>query len=70
MKVNPVRVVLLNDSVLSMVDSEGDGFYCWSFIDKNTGEIKYSFTDREYSDWNERFYRGVDLYIYERERMA
>lgn len=76
MKVNPVRVALLNESVLSMVDSEGDefdlgdGFYCWSFIDKDTGKIKYSFTDRKYCDWNERFYRVVDLYIYKRERMA
>ena len=75
MKVNPVRVALLNDSVLSMVDSEGDesdlgdGFYCYSFRDKDTGEIKYSFTDREYCAWNKKFYRGVDLYIYERERM-
>ena len=73
MKVNPVRVALLNDSVLSMVDSEGDefdlgdGFYCYSFRDKDTGEIKYSFTDREYCDWNKKFYRGVDLYIYKRE---
>lgn len=75
MKVNPVRVALLNDSVLSMVDSEGDefdlgdGFYCYSFRDKDTGEIKYSFTDREYCDWNKNFYRGLDLYIYKRERM-
>ncbi len=75
MKVNPVRVALLNDSVLSMVDfegdefDEGDGFYCYSFRDKDTGEIKYSFTDREYCDWNKKFYRGVDLYIYKRERM-
>lgn len=75
MMVNPVRVALLNDSVLSMVDSEGDefdlgdGFYCYSFKDKDTGEIKYSFTDREYCDWNKKFYRGVDLYIYKRERM-
>ena len=75
MKVNPVRVALLNESVLSMVDCEGDefdfgdGFYCYSFRDKDTGEIKYSFTDREYCDWNKKFYRGIDLYIYERERM-
>ena len=75
MKVNPVRVALLNDTVLSLVDSEGecfdegDGFYCYSFRDKDTGEIKYSFTDREYVECNKKFYRGVDLYIYKREKV-
>lgn len=74
-KVNPARVALLNDSVLSLVDSEGnafdegDGFYCYSFRDKNTGEFKYSFTDKEYVDWNKKYYRGIDLYIYKRERV-
>lgn len=75
MKVNPVRVALLNDTVLSLVDSEGecfdegDGFYCYSFRDKDTGEIKYRFTDREYVEWNKKFYRGVDLYTYKREKV-
>ena len=75
MKVNPVRVALLNDSVLSLVDSDGDtfdsgdGFYCYSFKDKYTGAIKYSFTDREYCDWNKKFYHAVDLDMYKRERM-
>ncbi len=75
MKVNPVRVALLNDTVLSLVDfegdcfDEGDGFYCYSFRDKDTGEIKYSFTDREYVEWNKKFYRGVDLYMYKREKV-
>lgn len=75
MKVNPARIALLNDSVLSLVDTEGDcfdegdGFYCYSFRDKDTGEIKYSFTDREYVEWNKKFYRGVDLYMYKREKV-
>lgn len=75
MKVNPARIALLNDSVLSLVDTEGDcfdegdGFYCWSFRDKDTGELKYSFTDREYVEWNKKFYRGIDLYMYKREKV-
>lgn len=75
MKVNPVRVALLNESVLSMVDSEGDefdlgdGFYCSPSKNKDMGENKYSFKDKEYGDCEKEEYRVVDLYIYKRERM-
>lgn len=73
MKVNPVKIALINDSVLGMVDmegdsfNEGDGFYCYSFRNADTGIIKYTFTDREYTESNKKYYRGIDLYMYERE---
>ena len=75
MKVNPVRIACLNDTILNLVDStgesfnEGEGLYCYSFIDKDTREIKYSFTDRNYSAWNEKNYRLVDLCEYRKERV-
>ncbi len=73
--INPIRVALLNDSVLSMVDSDGecfdmgDGFYCYSFIDRDTGEIKYSFADHENSNQNKKYCHVVDLYTYKREKV-
>lgn len=75
MKINPVRVALINESVLCLVDNEGemfdegDGFYCSSYWDKELQVVKYSFTDKEYSKQNVRFYKAIDLYMYKRERM-
>lgn len=63
-KVNPVRIVYINDSVLSITDQEEDGLYYYWYRDKYTGIFMCSLTDREPSQYSKYKYNTADLYSY------
>jgi len=63
-KVNPIRIVYLNEHVLSITDEEGDGLYYYHYKSKDKNRI----TDKQYTKANKDYYHVADLYIYEKER--
>lgn len=65
--VNPVRIVYINEDVISITNQEKDGLYYYYYFDKYDRERKYLITDYEPSEQNKRFYSIADLYRYRKE---
>lgn len=63
-KVNPVRIIYINDSVLSITDQEEDGLYYYQYRDKYTSVSMCSLTDREPDKYSKYEYNIADLYSY------
>ena len=69
MMVNPVRIVYISDTSLSITDPDGDGLYYYSYYDRGLESVVYSLTDHEYTKVNKQRYSNADLYSYRTERM-
>ena len=67
-KVNPVTIVYINDSTLSITNDYGEGLYYYRFYDSNKGRVAYHITDRD-ADRSNR-YNVADLYSYTRRRLS
>ena len=69
-KVNPVRIVYINDRTLSITLDTGDpedpgyGFYFYRFLNKYSMENIYQITDWEPTKFNKDKYYLADLYSY------
>lgn len=46
-KVNPVKIVFINEKILSITNEDGDGIYCYRKLNESTMENRYEITDRE-----------------------
>lgn len=68
-KINPVKIVFINDHTLSITNEEGDGIYYYRYFDKSSGENRYSITDREPTIDKQRYYYLADLYTYRKTRV-
>ncbi len=66
-KVNPIRIVYINDSTLSLTNEDEDGIYYYSYYDKYLEELVYLITDREPNYKNQIRYCLGDLYSYTKE---
>ena len=72
-QVNPVRIVYINDSTLSITldtgdpENPGDGFYYYRYYDKYAMVNVYQITDWEPTKFNEDKYYLADLYSYTRK---
>ncbi|MBQ6482360.1 MAG: hypothetical protein IJI45_14695 [Anaerolineaceae bacterium] len=66
-QMNPVKIVYINDSTLSLTQDTGDGFYYNRFFDKRTMTNVYQLTDWEPTDKTKGNYYLADLYSYTRK---
>lgn len=72
-QINPVRIVFINDSTLSIThetgkpDEPGDGFYYYRYFDKYAMVNVYQLTDWEPTKFNKDKYYLADLYSYTRK---
>lgn len=72
-QINPVRIVFINDSTLSIThetgdpEEPGDGLYYYRYYDRKRMENIYMITDREPTRNNEDKYYLADLYTYTKE---
>ena len=72
-QINPVRIIYINDSTLSIThdtgdpEDPGDGFYYYNYFDKYARVDVYQITDREPTKYNRDRYYLADLYAYKRK---
>ena len=70
-KINPVRIVYINDHTLSITDEDCDGIYYYRYFDRKvTFSNVYLITDREPDKNNRDTYSVADLYTYRKERIT
>lgn len=67
-EVNPVRIIFLNESTISITNQDGDGLLYHRYLNRNTMTNYYAITDME-PIRNQRNYYLADLYTYEKERI-
>lgn len=66
-KVNPIRIVYINDGTLSLTNEYEQGIYYYKYYDRELEEIVFQITDREPNARTQsRYYLG-DLYSYTKE---
>lgn len=69
-QLNPVRIVFINESTLSLTHETGDpddpgyGFYYYSCLDKTNWSVINQLTDMEPNSYNKKWYYLADLYSY------
>ena len=68
-KINPVRIVFINEHTLSITNQDDDGIYYYRFFDKYSMENRYAITAREPTARNKNTYYLADLYTYRKERI-
>lgn len=68
-KINPVKIVYINEHTLSITTEDDDGIYYYRYLDKTAMANRYAITDREPTKQTERNYYLADLYTYKKERM-
>lgn len=68
-KVNPVKIVYINEHTLSITNEDNDGIYYHRNFNKNLMENTYAITDREPTSRNQNMYYLADLYTYRKERI-
>lgn len=67
-KINPVKIVYINEHTLSITNEDDDGIYYYRYLDKVAIVNRYSITDREPNARNQSTYYLADLYTYRIER--
>ena len=67
-KVNPVKIIFLNESTISITNQDGDGLYYHRYLNRNMMQNYYAVTDIE-PVWNQKDIYLADLYTYEKERI-
>lgn len=74
-QINPIRIVFINDSTLSIThetgdpEEPGDGFYYYRYFDKYAMVNVYQLTDWEPTKFNRDKYYLADLYSYTRKEV-
>lgn len=68
-KINPVKIVFIDEHTLSITNEDGDGIYYYRYFDKLSMENRYSITDREPTTYNKSYYDLADLFTYRKDRM-
>ena len=74
-QINPVKIVFINDSTLSITQDTGDpedpggGFYYTRYFDRKTGKNVCRLTDWEPTRETRSSYYLADLYTYKRKRV-
>lgn len=68
-KINPVRIIFINEHTLSITNQDDDGIYYYRYFDKYFMENRYAITDREPTARNKNTYYLADLYTYRKERI-
>ena len=63
-KVNPVRIIFINEHTLSITNDDNDGIYYYRFYDRYSQDYRYAITDREPTAQNKNDYYLADLYTY------
>lgn len=66
-QINPVKIVYINDTTLSITNVDGEGLYYYRYYDKYAMKNFYQITDREPTKFNQDKYYLADLYSYTRE---
>ena len=69
-KVNPVKIIYLNQNALSITNEDDDGLYYVKYlrkIDQFAKRAAYQITDREPTKETEKHYFNADLYLYTRK---
>ncbi len=69
-KINPIKIVYINEHTLSITNEDDDGIYYYRHFDKLAMANRYSITDREPNARNQSTYYLADLYTYRKERMS
>ena len=67
-KLNPVKIIYINEHTLSITNEDDDGIYYYRYFDKDLMANYYSITDREPTKKNENMYHLADLFTYSKER--
>lgn len=67
-KINPVKIVFINEHTLSITDEDGDGIYYYRYFNKMALKNVYAITDREYTERTQDTYYLADLYTYRKVR--
>ena len=65
-KVNPVRIVFINETTLSITNEDEDGLYYNSYNDRITQKKFTQITDHEATEYNIKNYYLADLYLYKK----
>ena len=68
-KINPVKIVFINEHTLSITNEEDDGIYYYKYYDKIGLNSHYAITDREPTFRNQNTYYLADLYLFRKERI-
>lgn len=68
-KINPVRIIFINEHTLSITNEDDDGIYYYRFYDRYSLDNRYAITDREPTTRNKNTYYLADLYTYRKERI-
>ena len=66
-KVNPVRIVYINEHTLSITNESGEGIYYYRYFNRDKMTNMYLVTDREPDARNQNNYNVADLYLYKKE---
>lgn len=70
-QINPVRIIFINDSTLSITNAHEDGLYYYRYYDRQAMENVYQMTDREPPESHQNRSRSkydlADLYLYTKE---
>lgn len=69
LKINPVKIVFINDSVLLITDEDDDALMYRFYYDRYTHEKIYHITDHKPSSFDRGNYDSVDLLRYKKERI-
>ena len=67
-KINPVKIVFINEHTLSITSEDGDGIYYYRYLDRDEMQNYYYITDRKPNVRNKDVYYLADLYTYNKER--
>ena len=68
-KINPVKIVFINEHTLSITNEEDDGIYYYRYYDKIGLDTHYAITDREPTFRTQSTYYLADLYLFRKERI-
>ena len=63
-KVNPVKIIFINDTTLSLVSESNDGFSVYRKTERSMLRNVYQITDRVQTLADEEDYDSADLYIF------
>ena len=68
-KVNPVKIVFINEHTISITNDEGDGLYYYRYFNRDNMTNVYLITDREPEVNSQGNYYLADLYLYQKEKI-
>ena len=66
-KINPVKIIFINEHTLSITNEDDDGIYYYKFYDRFILDYRYAITDREPTARNQNTYYLADLFTYRKK---